>query len=1122
MPAGNVSLYALNRGEISRSALGRVDVERLRLSAEVQENFMPFVIGMMTIRPGMRHIGRILGDAVSNIIDFVFSKNDTALLEVVAGAMRVWKNDQLVTRDTVGTVVTNGDFNSATGWTLTASAGASATIGAGRLALHAGGYGSSAFCERTVTVAGGDAGKRHGLRIKVGRGPVNFSVVPSSAVTVDHTDTVNRPEGVSTWIQSIAIGPADANRRVVIGVFGTADGAPTFTEVSLNGVQMTELRTRSSGVRRVSLYILQVPTGTTASLKVVGSAVFGVSGAGVWALNGLTSDVPLSVGDSAGDPRSVVLNTLSGGLAIAYTGSTAMTSNAWTNAAEDFDTAIEGAFGHSGASVASTAGGPLTITVDSTAGNAGDAVIAVSFARDTSVVDNQVLETGEHSLVVIPSGDFKVRFETSARQTCLVDLIEVESGGVMELPTPWVTGDDLDRLDWVQSGDIVYVSCDGIQPRQIERRPNDSWSIVLYKTVGGPFVSPPSWAKEITMTPTFGASWTITLTASGSYFRPEHVGTLIRLTQEDQTRSEILAGANQFTKPLRINGVGTADRAFNVTRSGSWAGTLTLQRSIDGEDAGFKDIATTFTTNGTTGFDDSSGTVNHNNVIAWYRVGFKEGEYTSGAATVSYFDTGGTIKAPGSGSGVARIVEYLSPTQVVVEMLTLFTSTTPTKAWQIGELSDLNGWPSAVTFYDGRLFWFGRDRLWGSISDDYNNFDVEAEGDSAPIVRSVGFGPIARIQWALPLARLVVGRETAESSIRSSSFDEPLTPTQITIKDCSTQGSAPVRAQRVDKRGIFIRDRKIYELAYNADQLDYIPRDMTRLNLDVGLALFKDMHVQRQPDTHLRFIRNDGQCVSLMYEPAEDAEAFWRVVTDGAIERVRVLPGDIEDQVYFVVRRVINGVTVRYLEKLARYDQCIGQPEARLADSHIIYSGAATQTITGLAHLEGKTVVVWGWNTVSPFTVTLPGGDVVTVGRDLGSFVVAGGQITGLPAAVTDACVGLPYTARFKSAKLAYAAALGTATNQRKKVNSLGVVAIDTHYQGLKYGPSFNALTNLPLVESGKETEAHTVWDVRDFPMMEHPGEYSTDARVCLQASAPRPCTLLGVTIGMETHDHAP
>jgi hypothetical protein len=44
----------------------------------------------------------------------------------------------------------------------------------------------------------------------------------------------------------------------------------------------------------------------------------------------------------------------------------------------------------------------------------------------------------------------------------------------------------------------------------------------------------------------------------------------------------------------------------------------------------------------------------------------------------------------------------------------------------------------------------------------------------------------------------------------------------------------------------------------------------------------------------------------------------------------------------------------------------------------------------------------------------------------LGTFTVSGGQITGLGSAVTDAIVGLGYSATMKSAKLAYAANMGT------------------------------------------------------------------------------------------------
>src|SRR5262249_38726512 len=151
-----------------------------------------------------------------------------------------------------------------------------------------------------------------------------------------------------------------------------------------------------------------------------------------------------------------------------------------------------------------------------------------------------------------------------------------------------------------------------------------------------------------------------------------------------------------------------------------------------------------------------------------------------------------------------------------------------------------------------------------------------------------------------------------------------------------------------------------------------------------------------------------------------------------------VLPGGGEDNVYYVVKRTIKNVPKRYLEKFARRDQCRGLPEARLSDSHVIDT-EGDKTIEGLSHLEGESVVAWGWN------------NLAMAGVDLGTFKVSGGKIT-LPAAYNNVCVGLPYAARFTSAELAYAAEKGTAVNQRKRVDHLGLLLYDTHYQGLKYG----------------------------------------------------------------------
>jgi hypothetical protein len=208
---------------------------------------------------------------------------------------------------------------------------------------------------------------------------------------------------------------------------------------------------------------------------------------------------------------------------------------------------------------------------------------------------------------------------------------------------------------------------------------------------------------------------------------------------------------------------------------------------------------------------------------------------------------------------------------------------------------------------------------------------------------------------------------------------------------------------------------------------------------------------------------------------------------------VAVLPaetGNQDDQVYYVVRRTINGSTVRYLEKWAQEIDCRGGSLSYLADSHITYSGTSTTTITGLSHLEGETVAVWAG------------------GADLGTYTVSGGQITGLSSSVTSAVVGLPYTATFKSTKLG-------PLFKRRAPNRIGLMLADLHPQSLQYGPDLDNLDTLPLIENGTTVGSATL-TVRDHESIEFPGTWSADSRVCLQVTAPRPCTVMALVMDTE------
>lgn len=910
----HAGLMALNRGEVSKHALGRVDLDRLRLSAEEQVNFIPYALGPMTLRPGLAYIGGVKSDLATRLVPFIFSNSDTALVELTNLVARIWIGDTVLTRSSVSTTVTNGDFSSSTGWTTSATDGTTATISGGKLTLTCTARGGLTSCVRSVTVAGGDQATEHGLRIIVDRGPVLFKC------------------------------------------------------------------------------------GTT----------------------------------SGGD----------------------------------------------------------------------------------DLITKTSLGTGEHSLSFTPgTGTIYVYFESTEPRQIIVDSIQIESSGAVELPTPWTTA-LLPLVRFDQSGDIIFVACYGKQQRKIERRATRSWSVVKYETEDGPFRAVAGGKFKMTPGERYGNT---TLTAERPHFTSSHVGTQFRLFSPSQNKKAVLGALDATTDAIRVTGVGN-DRRFTINTTGTWTGTIKLQRSFDGDDSGFTDVEThSWTTNQSNraikdGLDNS---------IVWYRIKFTS--YTSGSVTVT-FDYGG-----GGDHGICRVTGYTSSTVVDIEVLSPFSSRNGTFDWQEGEWSDEGTWPSAVRFHDGRLWWAGGDKLWGSVSDSYYSFaiisdDTDEVQDDSSINRSVGFGPIDIINDLQSVGRLIALREGSELSVRSSSLDEPITPTNFTLKDCSTQGSDRLSAAKIDSNVVFVQKsgRRVYELVFSADRMDYVAHDLTRLNLDIGDDGFECVAVSRQPDTFVWMPRGDGRMAALLYEKEDQVEAWCRIETadttggDCYIEEVAVLPGTLEDAVYCVVKRVIGGSTKRFIEKFARRDQCLGQPEARLADSHIIWSGAASTTITGLSHLNGETVTVWGWNTSSPFTVTLPDGSSQTVGRDLGTYTVSGGSIT-VSTAVTNACVGLVYEGRFKSAKLAYGGMLGTAVNQVKTVDQIGLVLLDTHHDGLTYGQDYDHQDDLPQVEEGASVSTHTIWATYDKPTFKLNGTWNTDSRLCLKATAPRPCTVSGVTFALTT-----
>lgn len=898
MAQAKTSFLAFNRGLVSPLALARMDVKRLALSAEEMTNWIPRVLGSMMLRPGTGYLGSTRSDAAARFLPFVFSTSDKALIELTDSAMRVWVDDQAITRSAVSTAVVNGTFDSnLSSWTNADESGATSSWQAGGYMGLVGNGTAFAIRRQQVTVAAADKNVEHALHIIINRGPV------------------------------------------ILRVGSTSGGDEYISETGLG--------------------------------------------------------------------------------------------------------------------------------------------------------------VGAHSLAFTPTGDFYVEFKSSAKRLMLVDSCVVESAGDMVVETPWVAV-SLASIRYDQSADVVFVACEDYQQRRIERRGTRSWSVVRYQAMDGPFRT--ENVSTVTLTPS-ALSGNITVAASAPVFRASHAlsatndGAIFSITSNGQNVSATITAGDQFTSAIRVTGV-DASRVFtlSVDEDAVGAATFTLQRSLVSDAGPWSDVLSR-TADTTETYDDTL-----DNQIAWYRIGVKTGDYVSGTHTVQLAYTVGAI------TGVIRITTYTSPTAVGAEVITDLGGLTASDVWAEGSWSEYRGFPTAVAFHEGRLAWAGQNGVWLSVSDAFDSFDAEVEGDSAPIARTIGSGPVDRINWMLSLQRLILGAEGAEFSCRSSSLDEPLTPTNFNIKDASTQGSSAVSAIKVDKAGIYVQrgGTRMFNIAMG-DDYEYGSTQLSAIVPEIGQPRITRIAMQRQPDTRVHFVRSDGTVALLVFDKIENVTCWLEIETASgdAIEDVVVLPGDsgqVEDQVYYVVRRTVSGSTKRYLERWALEADCQGGTLNRQMDAFTRYTGASSTTITGLSHLEGRTVAVWGG------------------GAYLGTHTVSGGQVTGLSTAVTSAISGLPYTARWKSAKVAFATALGIPLNAHKILQGLGLVLYNTHATGLRYGPSFDTLQDLPGIENGKTVGANDIRAAYDEEPFTFPGEWSSDSRLCLQATAPKPCTILAATVDGEVH----
>ena len=436
---------------------------------------------------------------------------------------------------------------------------------------------------------------------------------------------------------------------------------------------------------------------------------------------------------------------------------------------------------------------------------------------------------------------------------------------------------------------------------------------------------------------------------------------------------------------------------------------------------------------------------------------------------------------------------------------------TPNTKWRLGAFSETTGYPSTVAFFEQRLMYAGTrsnpQTLWGSSSNIYNDFTVGAKDDNA-VKYTIASDQVNAIRWLSSGKSLTIGTVGGEFLLSASSREEAITPSNIKIVRQSEYGGAYTMPIRANGLVLFAQrsSKKLRQFTYQFESDSYTAQDLTILSEHITQGGIVQMAYQRTPDSIVWVVRGDGSLLGMTYERDQDVIGWHRHTLGGVsdsngtqaqVESIAVIPNEDEDELWLSVKRWVNGSEVRHIEVIRQRDSFEEDAEIFYVDSGIKYSGAATNVVAGLDHLEGETVHILGDRSVQA------------------PKVVSGGQVTiDKEASLID--VGLGYSSNLATMRVEAGSADGPAQGKIKKISEVTLRLYNT--LGVKVGVDFDNMDTISFRETSDKMDNSPPLFSGDKQIAFN-GGYNTDGRVFVSQDQPLPMTLLAIISTVRTNN---
>lgn len=681
-----------------------------------------------------------------------------------------------------------------------------------------------------------------------------------------------------------------------------------------------------------------------------------------------------------------------------------------------------------------------------------------------SSVQSYVMELGEND-----GQQGKIRLYTNAGY--VIDPASPPNPYEIDIP---YSHDEIWDVDFVQSADTIYFVHPDYDIYFIKRKSETDWETGNLVLKNGPFL------------PLYGGENVLTIGGTG---QPSATYSASTISSESGPASDAFDGdPNTFWATTAGNQAGWLNMDFagtdefgcngvklTFTSNSNWPNEQMAPNSFSIQGWSGSQWVTLFTVTGETGWTfgetreytwPDNGQkytiiryqVNSNNGSTWSAMGDIVYSLVDVPTTISWETTDGINGGTGlvDPDDVGRLVRYLGGDGIwriaTIENITSptsFTGTatgfwnsspnTPATAWQLGAISKQAGYPSSITIYQQRLV-FGGTRsaptsVFFSKIGIYNDFGIsEPVQDDDAITLDLSGEQQDSIVWVREMGdKVYCGTRDNVMSIGGTQ-SLTLSPTSFLIRTETARGSQPVRPQRVGRSILYVGEHlnELHSLAYSEQAGAFDSSAITIYNQHLFKAGVKQMAWSEGPEYILTALMNDGSLVSMVYERDQEVVGGVQVVVGGddvEVESVAAISENGRDAVYALVKRTIDNVTRRYIERFEEMFEFQESSAAWFVDSGLPFTfGTPTNTITGLDHLEGQTVEVYATNND-------PGGTdlIQTQG-----YVVSSGEIT-TQSEVTDGVVGLGYLTSMKTLRISERAGDGSGLGRRSRPDGIMV-----------------------------------------------------------------------------------